>query len=254
MEKDLSSWKVKELQAHLRKLGLKVSGKKADLIERIKSHNSNESSAFPTGIVDVDREILLNLNTRDLLDACKTNKYVIELCNNNKFMRLRLERNYGGYVMRAHAEAVSHGDFTFIKYLIDNHDISISFDNYNVFWNTPTDKIRYLIEFLDFTEDDLFALLNNSIELMDHDSVIYVIETGLVSKLINAGKDISIVYDKAIQALIDIAEPYGEAPGDSIEYVNMMKYLYENTEKSTYLKMLADLSKSRGEYRRSWII
>ncbi len=43
MEKDLSTLTVKELQAHLRKLGLKISGNKPDLIKRIHGHNASNS-------------------------------------------------------------------------------------------------------------------------------------------------------------------------------------------------------------------
>ncbi len=44
METDLSSWKVKELRDHLRSLGLKVSGNKPDLIQRIREHTPAQKS------------------------------------------------------------------------------------------------------------------------------------------------------------------------------------------------------------------
>ncbi len=45
-EKDLSEWTVKQLKDHLRKLGLKVSGNKSDLIERIRLVQQVESTEF----------------------------------------------------------------------------------------------------------------------------------------------------------------------------------------------------------------
>ena len=44
MEKEISSWTKIQLQAHLRKLGLNISGNKSDLIKRIRDTASSKSS------------------------------------------------------------------------------------------------------------------------------------------------------------------------------------------------------------------
>ncbi len=59
MEKDLSSWTKPQLQAQLRKLKLKVSGNKPDLIQRIQSAERVDSkSTYATMLVKELKELL----------------------------------------------------------------------------------------------------------------------------------------------------------------------------------------------------
>lgn len=51
-----------------------------------------------TGVPDADRLILLNLDNRSLASACRTDKYVSSLCNNDLW-RLKLNRLLGGDVV-----------------------------------------------------------------------------------------------------------------------------------------------------------
>ncbi len=101
MENDLSTWRVKELKDHLRKLDLKVSGNKPDLIQRIRDFTSAQKSPRSSpkkdkksprrttrkdGVltgenVDVDRLILLQLDDIILKAVCASNKYAVSVCN-----------------------------------------------------------------------------------------------------------------------------------------------------------------------------
>ena len=250
METDLSSWKLKQLKDHLRSLGLSQAGNKSELIQRIQGRD------FLTGVVDADRNILLNLNTKELLNACKTNKFTAELCADNKFLRLRLQRNYKENANEALVDAAQYGDISFVKYLVDNYEVSFSYDQYGAFLiayiGYHDDVIRYLIENLDITEDDLLFLLNSAANELDLDLLIYIIERGIVSKLINEGKNIRNIYKKVMKVVIDEWKDAGGWPPDMLDYLNLMKHLYDNLETSTYLKVLTDLSKSKKPYRRPW--
>ncbi len=246
MEKDLSTWKVGELKDKLRNLGLKVSGNKADLIKRIEQHS------FLTGVVDLDRKILLNLSSKDLARACQGNKYSIKLCSDEKFLQLRLERNYKGNANKALAEAAEYGDILFVKYLVGTRDASFNSvfgRKYAAFWNAYYNEnygiIKYLIDNTRIYKDDLYKLLYKAVIDDEYDSAYiakYIIEkSGIVSKLINEGKNIGKTYKKLINHKL-------AKNSQALQYLIMMNYLYENIEKSIYLKVLVNLSKSEGDY------
>ncbi len=153
MEKDLSSWTKPQLQVQLRKLKLKVSGNKPDLIQRINASkskyskmkipqlksllkernltqtgrkidlvkrledNTNKrretpstkrkptpkslSQLFVPGVPeDIQKEILLNLNDKDLDRTCKTNKQAVKICNMDDFWNLRIQHIYGADITK----------------------------------------------------------------------------------------------------------------------------------------------------------
>lgn len=56
---------------------------------------TNPQNTF-TGIYDVDRCILLNLELKDLINVCYSSKYTKELCNDN-FWENKLFKDFPGY-------------------------------------------------------------------------------------------------------------------------------------------------------------
>ena len=111
MEKDLSTWKVKELKDHLRTLGLKLAGNKSELIQRIRSSEASKRRISPkitqspkrpqspqrilAGAPELNFQIFLRLDDRSLARACKTSKDAGELCKNDYFWRKRTEHVFG---------------------------------------------------------------------------------------------------------------------------------------------------------------
>ncbi len=246
MEKDLyfSSWTITQLKNQLRNLGLKMSGNKHKLIQRIRENEVRDNRhVFLTDVNDTDYKILLNFNTEDLLNIRETNKYASKLCANKEFLRLRLQRHHSGNANEALIDAATYNDVLFVKYLVENHEVSFSYDNYVVYCKSSYNIERYLIENLDITADDLFSLLKYAATDVGYPSTIHIIKSGLVNKLINKGYNIGVIYDKVINILVkqEQAARYGEVTGDLIESLNKMKHLYETLDTSTYLKMLTDL-------------
>ena len=45
------------------------------------------TGSFPTGIKDVDKQIMFSMDLKTLNEICKTNKYLNEICNDNEFWR-----------------------------------------------------------------------------------------------------------------------------------------------------------------------
>ncbi len=76
---DLTTWNKQELQDHLRKLELPVSGNKPELIERINIDTTRQLIEL-TGVPDVDIQILLRLNDSDISNMCEVNTYADSLC------------------------------------------------------------------------------------------------------------------------------------------------------------------------------
>ncbi len=247
METDLTRRTVKQLTEQLRSLGLTPIGNKHNLIQQIlRAVTSKRQTSFPTGIIDIDREVLLNLDIFDLLRTCKTNTYVNKLCNNENFLLLRLQLNYKGNANKALIEAAEYGDLPFVKYLVKMHNVSFSFgkfDEYAAFlgaYSSEEYKIsKYLVENMKIDMNDLYNLVKRVIN--DEDENIFLLqyiieESGIVNKLIGAGKNIMDTYNK----LIGVAKEkkFLAAHG----YLTMMRYLYEYLDKSTYLKTLSTLS------------
>jgi hypothetical protein len=84
MEKELSELSVSELKSILRDRGLKVSGRKDDLIDRILTVET-----LPT---DVKWETLLPMDYYDVVNVCKTSKQFKKICDDERFWRLYGER------------------------------------------------------------------------------------------------------------------------------------------------------------------
>lgn len=92
---------ITHLKILLRKRGLRVSGLKEKLINRLDeadrliiSSRSISSSKFLTGIDDVDRVILLNLDDKSLLNACMSNKRSADISTNDNFWNQRIQHIY----------------------------------------------------------------------------------------------------------------------------------------------------------------
>ena len=245
MEKNIyfSSWTVKQLKCQSHNLGLKMSGNKRELIQRIcENEVIDNRKEFLTDVNDTDYKIQKNLDTEDLLNIRVTNKYANKLCTHKEFLRLRLQRNHSGNPNKALVDAASYDDLIFAKYLVEHHDVYFSYNDYAVYWESSYDVRRYVIKTLDITADDLLYLLKYAATSLGDESAINVIQSGLVNKVINTGYNISIIYDKVIKILIDDAARYDALQlGDLIEYLKKMKYLYETEETSAYLKMPIDL-------------
>ncbi len=116
---DLSSKTVKQLKDKLRSLNFKVSGNKADLIQRIIDAQSTTEEPPPrarspnTGKVltgvneDVDRLILLKLDDIRLNAVCTSDKYANSVCN-DKFWKLRVDQKYGEDVAATKPKGISY--------------------------------------------------------------------------------------------------------------------------------------------------
>ncbi len=248
MEKNLSSFTVKELREQSRKLGLNISGKnKAALIQQIKD---TSQEVFLTGVADLDREILLDLSAEDFVTACKTNKYSIKLCTDKKFMLARLQRKYDGNAMLAMIDAAEYGDVSFAKYLEQHHTIDFSYNEYDAFWQAYNDNNinlgKYLVEYSNISEDDLHTILRLTFENSEDvlATLKYIIEeTDAVGVIMRKYKNVKMseIYDE----LINFASLEPLVYEEELEYLNMMKYLYEHLKQSTYLNVLTDLSEYR---------
>src|SRR6516225_4732071 len=96
-ENELKKKKITELKAILKEKKLKVSGNKSELINRISQSQSKFSlQKLPP---DILRLIALNLDVRDILNLCQTNKqYQQYICNNKPFWKALLLRETKGNV------------------------------------------------------------------------------------------------------------------------------------------------------------
>jgi len=116
MEQELTNLKVVELRSILKDSGLKVGGKKTELIERIiSSRSKNEITRNPEVIKKYDTlekdipvlskdmlfQIALELDLPDLFSFCLSSKRYNEIaCNNKEFWRAKLIKN--NFVRRGH--------------------------------------------------------------------------------------------------------------------------------------------------------
>ena len=211
MEKDLSSQTVKQLTDKLRKLGLKVSGNKAELIQRIITFKHSTDTPYEhlkvtqlkillrernlpvsglkkilvSRLYDYDRtfitevpediykEILLNLDDRDLANMCSTNKRAKKICNDDKFWNLRIQKIYNSDLSKykhnkkykeMYKELTKNGDdidevlfraselgyLPVVKYLIENEENidgkTIDYALYKASKEGQLSVVKYLIE------------------------------------------------------------------------------------------------------------
>jgi hypothetical protein len=67
------------------------------MIAQVKSilYREELSTHVLTGIRDIDRQILLNLDDADLYNVCLTNKYLKSLCDDDDFWKLNFIETYG---------------------------------------------------------------------------------------------------------------------------------------------------------------
>ena len=240
MEKDLSTWTKAQLQAQLRKLGLKISGNKDELIERIHGRD------FLTGILDVDREILLNLNTKDLLNTCKTDKYAARLCSDEKFLELRVDRQYKGDTVEALTEAVTYGDLSLVKYLHDNDKVPHG-DYNNIFWKAYDSgyvKItRYILNMGSWT---LVELLQGAEKRRNSvNAAQYIIEeSGYFDDILDWDPSLVTSTEDDFNYIIGDMHVYRNDP-ELLEYLMMIRHLYVNLENSMFLNVLHALAAKR---------
>ena len=131
MENDLSSWTKSQLQDHLREIGLKVSGNKAELIQRaeyaevsqseysemkvpqlklllkerklaqtgrkaelINRLEANDTTNIAELPNEIFREVLHNLNDDDLAKTCRTDKRAANVCKDDLFWYERIKRKF----------------------------------------------------------------------------------------------------------------------------------------------------------------
>ncbi len=225
------------------KLGLSPSGNKADLIERI------QGRYFLTGVTDADREILLNLNTKDLLNTCKTDKYASGLCSDERFLKLRMDRQYKGDTSIALTEAVTYGDISLVKYLSDLPvPVQMSDKDYDdLFWKAYDSgyfKIgRYIMK---MGSGDLVALLRGAEQRRKSVNVAqYIIEeSGFFDDIVDwkpaLVNDIADTFDYLINYMhVDRDDP------ELMEYLMVIIHLYKNLEKAMFLKVLKALAAKR---------
>ena len=233
MENDLSKLTVKKLQAQLRKLGLKVSGNKADLIQRIQVRD------FLTGVTDPDREILLNLNAEDLLNACKTSKYATELCADEKFLRLRVERNYEGDAENAFIEASKYGDLLFMEYLSEY----ITYDAVLDTLFKAYDHGRFAVV-RNMVKHNLLYVVDAGANYGTLKMMKYIIETAGEMN-IGADEDTMTKYGDIILFTKESADSTDKDDDcyDIVPYLDMLMYLYQNLGKDEYLRLLKQLAK-----------
>ncbi len=224
-----------------KKRSLSPSGNKADLIERM------QGRYFLTGVTDADREILLNLNTKDLLNTCKTDKYASGLCSDERFLKLRMDRQYKGDIVEALIEAVTYGDISLVKYLSDL-SVSISEGDYDcIFWGAYEGgyfKIaRYI---LNMGSGDFLALLEGaSNQIQSVNAAKYIIEeSGFFDNILDWDPSLVKTIADDFDSIIDDMHIARLDP-ELLEYLMVIRHLYNNLEKSMFLKVLNALAAKR---------
>ena len=94
-KQELGAKKIIDLKIILRNRGLKISGTKADLIDRILADQSelSQSTSFPLLNLpkDLQKESLLSLEYNEIVNLCKTNKESYKICNDERFWKLYAE-------------------------------------------------------------------------------------------------------------------------------------------------------------------
>lgn len=86
-----------------------------------------------TGIVDIDREILLDLPYTDLVEVCKVNKAVRAICADTFFWKIRTEREYGPYALPQDADYSQQ--YRFLKYLRADSELFQKYSEYREAFN-----------------------------------------------------------------------------------------------------------------------
>ncbi len=100
-DNDYSILTIPKLKALLATRGLSIKGKKKELVARLEQKSSHKRVEFEpgetilTGVLDVDRLILLELDDASLWNACRINKLAVRVCKTDKFWRERIERVFG---------------------------------------------------------------------------------------------------------------------------------------------------------------
>ncbi len=108
MVENVSAFTVKQLKVRLRSLGLPISGNKSVLIERIKNGTSSKAANVLTGVKDVDRLILHELDDIRLGAVRLSNKYAASLCD-TLFWKQKVVKTYGDEVADAKSSQMTYG-------------------------------------------------------------------------------------------------------------------------------------------------
>ncbi len=187
------------------------------LVSRLDNEDDDSSdNIFLTGVADIDKEILLNLDDKDLDNVCSTNKRAEKICNDDQFWNLRIQRSYGsdlskyingmkykeiykeliklGYdINKVLIQASLLGYLPVVKYLIDS---GANVNGTDSQYKSPLDSAAYgghlsIVEYLIENE----AMVNRSLGLAaknGHLSVVtYLLENGASS---HADKDEALTW------------------------------------------------------------
>ncbi len=99
-ETNYSNLLVKELKTLLNKRNLLTTGKKVELVKRLEENDAATkppvspqlfTSEFPR---ELQQEIMLNLDDKELTNICRTNKAAAEICRDESFWNLRIQKIY----------------------------------------------------------------------------------------------------------------------------------------------------------------
>jgi ankyrin repeat protein len=188
-------------------------------------------TSFPTGIHDIDREILYNVSDKELFSACLSSKYMQEVCNEsfwmNKFI-IEFGTDLGKCADKPYknlykklkplnnekllTSSSKRGYLSLIKLLIEDPwrgtDIHVFDDKAlrNAAFNGHLDVVKYLIKnganiHANYDESIRFAAKNNHLDVVKY--------------LIKHGADIHAYRDEALR--------YAANNG----HLNVVKYLVE---------------------------
>ena len=99
---------------------------------------------------DVDRKILLKLDDRSLLNACKTDTRYAKLCRDDQFWRIRYTQQFGEHAAQYKKQDVTWRNH-YLKTLIDLENFpGLSKLSNMIAWDTKGDwKSSYWIEWTD---------------------------------------------------------------------------------------------------------
>ncbi len=188
MEKDLSTWTVKQLKDHLRKLGLTVSGnkaelirraeyaevsqseysemkvpqlklllkerklaqtgRKAELINRLEANDTTNIAELPN---EIFKEVLHNLEDEDLAKTCRTDKRAAEVCKDDLFWYERIKRKIKYDLKKYKEPDLSYR--TMYKFLKEQHRIGHKLRLAAKLGYLPL--VKYIIEVTDMSSTDI---------------------------------------------------------------------------------------------------
>ncbi len=183
MEKDISKWTKPQLQSHLRKLGLKVSGNKPELIQRIRDYKEPKQTRSPkrnqspqrilAGAPELNFQIFLNMDDRSLANICKSSKEAANICKDDIFWKKRIIHVFGHnlskykvkkltyrdmykffkkyedyYSERMILESIKLGHLPVLKYLLKEIELEYPINNalYIAISAGKLDIVKYLLE------------------------------------------------------------------------------------------------------------